>query len=57
MRAARCGQSCRPHWASRGLETLEWVMRYILVVNDHVEDADLQALLIRAVGYEPTTSS
>jgi hypothetical protein len=38
--------------APNGLEALARVMRYILVVNDHVEPGALQALLDRAVGTE-----
>ena len=38
--------------AADGLEALALVMRYILLVNDHVEPEALQALLERAVGPE-----
>jgi predicted transposase/invertase (TIGR01784 family) len=36
--------------APNGLEALTLVMRYILVVNDHVEPEELQAFLERVVG-------
>jgi hypothetical protein len=38
--------------APNGLEALALVMRYILMVNDHVEPEALQALLERTVGPE-----
>jgi hypothetical protein len=38
--------------AAHGVEALALVMRYVLLVNDHVEPEALQALLERAVGPE-----
>lgn len=39
-------------WAPNGLEALLLVMRYILLVNDHIEPEALQAFLERVAGPE-----
>ncbi|HEX4416656.1 MAG TPA: hypothetical protein VH165_02100, partial [Kofleriaceae bacterium] len=48
--ATRAGGHGLGRGARAGLEALVLVMRYILLVNDHVEPATLQAFLERVAG-------